>query len=530
MKKGYLLFVLHAHLPFVRHPEYPEFLEERWLFEAITECYVPLIQVFDRLTEDRIPFQITLSLTPPLASMLDDTLLQERYLRHLEKLIELSEKEMERTRSDTVFQPLACLYHDHFLRVREIFVNRYQRNLLRAFRKFQEAGSVEIITSAATHGFLPLMFPAPASMRAQVKIAREHYQAIFGCRPRGIWLPECGYAPACDPLLKENGFEYFFLDSHGILHGSPRPKYGVFAPVRCPSGIFAFGRDPESSKQVWSAEEGYPGDPWYREYYRDIGFDLDYQYIRPYLDPMGNRMNTGMKYYRITGRMDHKEPYDPDQARAKAEEHAVNFIFNRERQVEYLHERLCRRPVIVAPYDAELFGHWWFEGPQFLEKVIRKVATESETLELVTASRYLEENPRNQPLTPSYSSWGYKGYSEVWLEGANDWIYRHLHKASERMQELAKEHNRADGLLRRALNQMARELLLAESSDWAFMMKTGTTVNYAVKRTQDHLLAFLRLERSIRSGAIDEAWLAGLESKDPIFPGMDYRVYAEGEN
>lgn len=531
MKKGYLLLLLHAHLPFVRHPEYEDFLEERWLFEGITETYVPLIELFERLAQEGIPFRLTMSLTPPLASMLADPLLQERYLRHLGKLIELAQKEIERTRSDPRFHPLAQMYHDHFLRVREIFLHRYGANLLLAFRKFQEAGVLEIITSAATHGFLPLMPPVPSSLRAQVKIACEHYQSLFGCRPKGFWLPECGFYPGDDEILKENGLQYFFIDSHGILHGSPRPKYGVFAPVYCPSGVAAFGRDLESSKQVWSAEEGYPGDSWYREFYRDIGFDLDYDSIRPYLPPDGIRIHTGMKYYRITGKTDHKEPYEPERARAKVEEHTDNFIFNRERQGEYLYKRLGRKPLIVAPYDAELFGHWWYEGPQFLEFLIRKIVSHSEVLELVTAPHYLQENPRNQPLMPSYSSWGYKGYSEVWLDGSNDWIYRHLHQASKRMHELARKYKEGEAqghtpLLKRALNQMARELLLAESSDWAFMMKSGTSVEYAVRRTKEHLLNFIRLEDSIRRAKLDEVALKTLEDKNCIFPKIDYRIYA----
>lgn len=526
MKKGYLLLVLHAHLPFVRHPEYEDFLEERWLFEAITETYVPLIEMFDRLTAEGVPFQVTMSVTPPLASMLGDSLLQERYLRYLGKLTELAAKEIHRTQSDPRFAPLARLYHDHFLKVRDIFLNRYGANLLRAFRKFQDAGSLEIITCGATHGFLPLMRPVPASVRAQVRVACEYHESVFGRKPRGIWLPECGFYPGDDQTFKENGLQYFFVDGHGILHGSPRPKYGIFAPVYCPSGVAAFGRDLESSKQVWSAEEGYPGDYWYREFYRDIGFDLDYDTIRSYIHPDGIRIHTGIKYYRITGKTDHKEPYEPDRARARTEEHAGNFMFNRERQVEYLWKRLGRKPVIVAPYDAELFGHWWFEGPQFLENLIRKIATASEVLELVTASHYLAEEPRYQPLVPSYSSWGWKGYSEVWLEGSNDWIYRHLHKASERMHELAEKYESADGLLKRALDQMARELLLAESSDWAFMMKTGTSTEYAVRRTREHLVAFLRLYESVRKGTIDEVRVGELENKNCIFPNVNYRVYA----
>jgi len=525
VKKGSLLLVLHAHLPFVRHPEHEDFLEERWLFEAITETYIPLIDLFDQLTFEGTPFQITMSITPPLASMLSDSLLQERYRRHLGKLIELAEKELVRTQGDSRFHPLAQHYHGRFLRVRDIYCNRYGSNLLQAFKKFQDQGSLEIITSGATHGFLPLMRPLPASVRAQVKVACDHYETLFGRRPRGIWLPECGFYPGDDQILKECGLQYFFVDHHGILHGTPRPKYGVFAPVECPSGVFAFGRDTEGSKQVWSADAGYPGDFWYREFYRDVGHDLDYSYIRPYIHTDGFRLNTGIKYYRITGKTDHKEPYEPERARLKAEEHAGNFLFNRERQVEYLHPRLGRKPVIVSPYDAELFGHWWYEGPDFLGNLIRKIVRYSEVLELTTAPRYLAENPRNQPQMPSYSSWGYKGYAEMWLDGSNDWIYRHLHKASEKMRELALAHPHAEGLMRRALNQMARELLLAESSDWAFIMKRGTAVEYALKRTRGHLLAFLQLEQAVRRETIDEAWLEDLESRDCIFPQLDYRVY-----
>ncbi len=525
MKKGSLLFAFHAHLPFVRHPEYEDFLEERWLFEAITETYVPLIDLFDQLNQEKTPFQITMSITPPLATMLADPLLQDRYRRHLHKLIELIEKELVRTKNDPRFHAVACHYHGRLERAREIYCSRYGSNLLGAFKKFQDQGFLEIITCGATHGFLPLMRPAPASIRAQVKIACEHYESIFGRRPRGIWLPECGYYPGDDQILKECGLQYFFIDSHGITHGKPRPKYGVFAPVYTPSGVAAFGRDLESSKQVWSAQEGYPGDFWYREFYRDIGYDLDFDYIRPYIHPDGIRINTGIKYYRITGKANHKEPYEPHRASAKAEEHAENFMFNRERQAEFLFNRLERKPVIVSPYDAELFGHWWYEGPEFLGHLIRKVAHDSEIVELTTAPRYLAENPLNQPIIPTYSSWGYKGYAEVWLDGSNDWIYRHLHHASQKMRELAQSHPTAEGLVRRALNQMARELLLAESSDWAFIMKGGTAVDYAVKRTHAHLLAFLQLEEAVRRKAIDEAWLANLESKDCIFPQIDYRVY-----
>ncbi len=517
--------MLHGHLPFVRHPEHEDFLEEDWLYEAITETYSPLISVFEKLLEDGIDFRLTMTLSPTLISMLSDALLQERYLKHINRLIELAHKEIERTSWQPAFQSLAVMYLNQFSRARETF-ERYNRNLVFAFKNFQDLGKLEIVTCGATHGYFPLMDVSKESIRAQVKVAVSHYESVFGRKPRGIWLPECGFHPGHDEILKEAGLRYFFSDAHGILHGTPRPKYGVFAPVYCKgTGVACFARDLESSKQVWSSIEGYPGDYNYREFYRDIGFDLEFDYIKPYIHPDGVRINTGIKYFRITGPKNQKEPYVPEWARETAASHAGNFMFNRQKQVEHLYGFMQKKPLIISPYDAELFGHWWYEGPQWLDFLIRKVACDQEEIRLITPSEYLEENPRNQVITPSLSSWGWKGYSEMWLQGSNDWVYRHLHAASDRMTELSKAYPSGNGLLRRALNQALRELLLAQSSDWAFIMGTGTHTSYAVRRTKEHLLRFSRLYEDIKSNGIDQDWLSDIENKDNLFPNIDYRVH-----
>ncbi|MFH1777200.1 MAG: 1,4-alpha-glucan branching protein domain-containing protein [Candidatus Omnitrophota bacterium] len=525
-EKGYLSIVLHGHLPFVRHPEHEDFLEENWLYEAITETYIPLIDIFESLVKDNVDFRITLGLTPPLLSMLTDSLLQDRYLRYLDRLVELASREAERTQWQPEYHQLALHYLSKINHVRYLFKEKYEKNIITAFKKLAVLGKVEIITSAATHGYMPLMDVCMESIRAQIRAGVVQYQRIFGWKPKGIWLPECGYTPQIDNILRENGLRYFFVDAHGVLHGIPRPKYGVFAPVYCRSGVAAFGRDMESSKQVWSAVEGYPGDYVYREFYRDIGFDLDFEYIKPYIHKDGIRINTGIKYYRITGRgIEHKEPYDPHVARDRAAEHAGNFMFNREKQVEYLYDLMKKKPIIVSPYDAELFGHWWYEGPQWLNFLFRKIHHDQNIIKTITPSEYLEKFPRNQVITPSVSSWGWKGYSEVWLEGSNDWIYRHLHKASWRMTELVHAYPNASNLLRRALNQALRELLLAQSSDWAFIMKTQTHVPYAVKRTKDHILQFTKLYHQIKHNAVNEDWLSTIEYTDNIFPNIDYRIH-----
>jgi len=526
MEKGYLALVLHSHLPYVRHPEHDQFLEEDWLYEAITETYIPLINVFEGLVNDGIDFRITISLTPTLISMLTDPLLQHRYVRHINKLIELADKELVRTRGQSEFEPIARMYRDMFENARFVFEEKYGRNIVTAFKKFQDLGVLEIITCGATHGFLPLMQNKNA-VRAQIQVAKDVHTKHLGRPPKGIWLPECGYYPGLDEILHDAGIRYFFTDSHGVFHAEPRPKYGVYAPIYCRSGVAAFGRDIESSKQVWSSIEGYPGDYNYRDFYRDVGFDLDYEYVRPYIHPDGVRVNLGIKYYKITGNSNHKDPYVRSRALDCAADHAGNFLFNREKQVEWLGSVFQdRKPIIVAPYDAELYGHWWFEGPDWINFLIRKTVCDQKTVRLITPSEYLKENPKCQVATPSGSSWGYKGYSEVWLNESNDWIYRHLHKAAERMVELAQAFPDSDGLLRRALNQAAREVLLAQSSDWAFILKTGSHVEYAIKRTKEHLLQFDRLYRDIRGNSLDEAWLSTIEYKNNLFPDIDYRVYA----
>jgi 1,4-alpha-glucan branching enzyme len=357
----------------------------------------------------------------------------------------------------------------------------------------------------------------------------QHYHQAFGRYPRGIWLPECGYTDGVEDFLAEVGIRFFFTDAHGVLFGRPRPPYGTFAPVYTRAGVAAFGRDIESSKQVWSADEGYPGDQWYRDFYRDVGFDRPLEEIRPYIHPDGIRVHTGFKYHRVTGKVDlaEKLPYVPDRAKQRAADHAGNFLHNRQAQVKWLSQHMDRKPCIVSPYDAELYGHWWFEGPMFLDQLCRKAHFDQSEVKLISPADYLEEYPVNAVCDVSPSSWGDGGYSAVWIDSSNDWIYRHQHRCELRMCELARqfEHG-ATEQQRRILDQMSRELLLLQCSDWAFILKTATAMGYAIARVKAHLARFQRLERELLSGNVDQEWLADLERRDNIFPQFDFRTYA----
>jgi 1,4-alpha-glucan branching enzyme len=417
------------------------------------------------------------------------------------------------------------MYLARFRRARTQW-DHYQHNLVAAFRAFQDAGQIEIITCAATHGLLPLMQAFPECIRAQVLVARDHYKSCFGRDPRGIWLPECAYVPRIEEVLKEANIRWFVTETHGVLYARPQPRYGTFAPIFTSNGVAAFGRDQDSAKQVWSRNEGYPGDPRYRDFYRDIAFDLDYDYLAPYLPAPPQRTFTGIKYHRITGGDGEKAPYDPGIALETAARHAQHFLDARLEQIRAAGQAIERPPFILAPYDAELFGHWWYEGPEFLDFFMRKAVFDQKELRLTTPAEYLKDHHTHQIAQPVPSSWGEEGYWKVWLNETNSWIYPHLNIAQQRMTELVRRLPHASGLTERALKQAGRELLLAQASDWPFIMRTGTSPDYAKRRIKDHLLRFIALHEQLTSTRIDELWLQTVESLDNIFPEIDYRYWA----
>ncbi|MFW0861485.1 MAG: 1,4-alpha-glucan branching protein domain-containing protein [Dethiobacter sp.] len=520
MAKGHLNLVLHAHLPFVYSAGEEHHLEERWFFEAMTESYLPLLIMLERLKNQNVPYALTFSFSPTLLAMLDHPVLIRRYEDYLQRLIRLAESEVNRTRGQELFHRLASYYRDRLSTLHQTYIEYYHGNILAGFSSLAKNGNLELITTCATHGYLPLMQTNEA-VSTQIQVGLDAFSARIGYRPRGIWLPECGYFPGLDKILAENQLEFTFVDTHGLKNAWPPPQNNVYAPVRTSSGVAIFARDPETSSQVWSIQSGYPGNPDYREYYRDIGFDLDEAYLHRFL-PYLVRINTGLKYWRVTGNNLPKEPYDPWRALERAQEHAANFHFNRERQIEHLAARQAVVPVVTAPYDAELFGHWWFEGPDFLESLLRKAAECSDIYKLSTPSRYLDAYGCSSTAELFHSSWGEGGYSKVWLNPKNDWLYPRYHQAEKCLIRHAAAHPKPDPEKKLILNQMTRELLLAQSSDWAFMLNAGTTHQYATQRVLAHLENFSRLDTMISSGqnCVTELTVAEITGSD-LFPVLE---------
>jgi 1,4-alpha-glucan branching enzyme len=521
-----ILLALHAHLPYVRHPEWNNFLEEQWLFEAVTETYVPLVMVLEELRRENKPVRLTLTLSPTLLLMLDDQLLHDRTVRYVESRLRLLAEESERHNAlSDPFRPLVKLYRDRYEAIRDILDGR--GGLLRAFRALESAGLIEIVTCAATHGFLPHLMMSPGSVERQVATGCRVHERILGHRPKGIWLPECGFTPGIESILAKEGLEYFFVESHGIELAAPGKEMtsgDPLVPVKTPSGPVAFGRDRETSKAVWSAEEGYPGDFSYRDFYRDVGFDLPTEVVAPYMPPAIDHTFTGIKYHRITGSTDQKELYNRGRAIELAHIHAMDFVNRAQGRLGWLKERGMETPLIVCPYDAELFGHWWFEGIDWIGQVFREIALAGD-INACTASDYLNANGQTRNGVPAHSSWGDGGYGEVWGSAQAEWIYPHIYGLNHHLRRLKVKYQHSnDAQIKRALVQFERELLLLESSDWPFILHTGTQTGYAKTRLAEHIEACGKLKTMLEIGEMDMNELTTLEWKHPSFSESDLRI------
>ncbi len=520
-----IALVLHAHLPYVRHPGREDVLEEAWLVQALIESYLPILDRIETWVRDRVPFAMALSLSPTLIDMLDDSLLRRRALERMAALEAIVDRELAEPHLAPELRPPLLHHREHLVRS----AARYRAldgDVVGAFAEVARQAPLELFTTAATHAFLPNLVGLGEAIRAQLRIGVECYTRRFGRAPDGLWLPECGFVEELDPLLAELGIRWSVLDAHALATSDPPALFGPYAPVCTPAGIAMFGRDPESSDAVWSAESGYPGHPLYREFHRDLGHERDLRPHLPALDEAGRGWPSGIKLFAVTDRgSDSKRAYDPEAAARQAREDARGFLAGRVDRARALTPILGRAPLFVAPFDAELFGHWWFEGPLFLDALVREAAASCDVL-LVTPSAELTERPELQVAMPSVSSWGAGGYRESWLDPKNTWVVREIRDAAEEMARLATSFRDVTGVARRALAQAIREALLAMASDWSFILRAGTVAGYAEARVREHLARFHALAREVREGSIDVAQLATIESEDAFLADLDLVLFS----
>ena len=527
MRKNRLNFIFNAHLPFVRHPEYPKFLEEDWLYEAMNESYLPLLRMMYRLKEQEVPFKLTFSLSPTLCSMLSDELLSSRFQTYLDEHIELGEKEIARLSSDKANRTLATHYRNEMLENRSFYQNECQGNILTAFNALSNAGYLELITTSATHAYLPVYKDYPIAVNAQVETGVMEHNRHFDKMTDGFWLPECGYYPGIESILRRHNISWISLGAQALALSPDEPERGSYSPVKCSNGLYCFVRDEHLASLVWSSKEGYPADPEYRDFYRDIGYDLPMDYIKPYVHEPEIRSFTGFKYCAVTGNTAEKEIYNLDKAAAKVRSHAMNFMYNVRNRTRSMEDILDLDPVYTVSFDAELFGHWWYEGVQWLEQLILLISKD-EDFELITPTVFIHERHIVQVLRPATSSWGEGGYSSVWVDSStNAWLYRHIFKAIERMTELAERFPAQKSLKQRFLNQAARETLLLMASDWPFIIHNQTSSEYALKRIEGHIQNLNLVYDNMCKNAVNTEWLVKAEKRNNLFKHLDYNIMSK---
>ena len=508
---GKLAFILHAHLPYVRKNE-KNSLEEDWFFQAISECYIPLLKVIEESLESNPEStKLTISLSPTLLSLFQSPELQSKFPiwinTRLEFLRELPKR--ERDASEFLSKKLKDILN---------YWEKCSGNLTNRFKSLLEKNSLDIITCAATHGYLPILRENPETVIGQIKTALRHHQSIFDNRPLGIWLPECAYYENLDKILSDCGIRYAVLDGHGVLNSKPRPRYGVYAPICSKNGVAFFGRDSESTLPVWSSREGFPGDFAYREFHKDLGWELPLTKLRE--KGITSNRPLGLKYYKITDNskpLGEKDFYREDLAQKKVEEHAETYLSKRSDQIKHLINSFNFNPILIAPFDAELFGHWWYEGPLFLKNIFAK--SNKYSFRLSHLKDILSEKPELQLCEPSPSSWGQGGYHNYWLNDSNAWIVPEITKAGSVFVEINSQDFKNEQS-KRILMQAARELLLSESSDWSFILRAGTTTELAKERIERHLSRFWKLINSVKDKSIDFAFLESIEKEDKIFPNI----------
>ncbi|MGD0574463.1 MAG: 1,4-alpha-glucan branching protein domain-containing protein [Anaerolineales bacterium] len=544
-KIGAFTFVLHSHLPYCRMAGlWPH--GEEWIHEAAAESYIPLLNALYDLRERGISAPLTISLTPVLAEQLADADIQVHFEQYLNDKIESARRDLPRFEmaGEASRRSLANFYLDWYSRVLTSFADRFHRDLVGAFRTLQEEGRIEVVTSAATHGYLPLL-SRDESISLQLKTAVSSYRRQMGRNPRAVWLPECAYRPASrtasgvlrpglEEFLQRNGLSLFFSDTQAVEggelsgvaaghaigpYGQVVQRYGFPLQVSGPkqpgssyqpyyvgqSQVAVLARNRATGLQVWSADWGYPGEAAYREFHKKDGI-------------------SGMQYWRVSGaRVDlgQKEVYEPEKAQQRVQEHADHFAHLVENLLADFHRESGRVGILAANYDTELFGHWWFEGMDWVREVLQRLANSSQ-VELTTSSEFLTRHPPQERVNLPETSWGAGGGHFTWDNADTHWMWEPIHQAEEQMARLVARYRSPAADSRAALNQTARELLLLQSSDWPFLVSTGQAKEYSIQRFRSHLDRFGQLAHALEIGQTPTLLAHEFWQLDRLFEDIDY--------
>ncbi|MGA1875061.1 MAG: 1,4-alpha-glucan branching protein domain-containing protein [bacterium] len=497
---GTYLLILHFHIPYVLHHDR---MNEEWLYEAVAETYIPLLNILHRLARKNISPKITLDISPVLAEQLATPYFVKEFQHYCHQKSALAQEDKKIfARSNPEMERLATLWQKFYYKTKHLFTEQYEGDIIKSFRHLQEKGHIEIMSCGATHGYFPA-FAEDASINAQIRMARSSYERLFGISPRGIWLPECGYRPpthwtfpltsrkhrparfrrGIEEFLGENGFHYFIIDqeqyrksSSKELDKTPWDTYYLQNP-RMQNPVSLFVRDADLSEQIWDFRIGYPGDGRYLDFHK-------------------KHWGSGNRYWRITDKhldMAYKEIYAPESVKDLITQQAGHYKWYVKRALKRRFLKNNLGGLKVTAFDAELFGHWWFEGPAWLHELLKWIHGDPE-IGTFTCSEYRERYPANQYIQLPESSWGKGADSSTWINPGLEWVWERIYSAEEEMRHLADHFkDQKDPFLRRILQQCIRELLILQSSDWEFMISTNSTKDHGERRIVEHHEDFKRL-------------------------------------
>ncbi|NUL82359.1 MAG: DUF1957 domain-containing protein [Armatimonadetes bacterium] len=559
---GYFALVLHSHIPYVMsHGKWPHGTD--WLTESAVETYLPLIDTARRLESEGIAANYTINLTPILQEQLASEAFKAEFVDYLRQNIDASRADQKAFGQDGPLwmAGIAYFWEQFYAQQMEFYINGLDRDILGEFRRMQDAGLIEVITSAATHGYLALL-GTDESVFAQTRIGAETYRRNFGRSARGFWLPECSYRPAyewsppvpgiqptmrqgVEMALADSQIDYFFVDTHLLRGGEPTGTYAARfpglmklyeqfrknfqdQPDRHPyqpylmfgSGethrpVAVFARDPETTAQVWSGDMGYPGDAAYLEFHK-------------------KHAPSRLRYWRVSDNkadLGAKEAYEPWRAYQQIRSHADHFVTVLKDTLRKHRDRHGRPGILVSMYDTELFGHWWFEGPEWVYEAIKRIANDPE-IEMVSCGAYLDRFPPKERVVLPEGSWGEGGYHYVWLNKDTAWVWERIYRAEAQFLDL-KEKCANNEAAQPYLQQLARELLLLQSSDWPFLITTWSARDYAEIRINDHFRRFEGIASLIDKVLMNErpteaelALFAESRERDPVFDPIDLNAWS----
>ncbi|MCD6578425.1 DUF1957 domain-containing protein [bacterium] len=562
MKKKNFVLVLHCHLPYVvNHGTWPHGTD--WLFEAASETYIPLLQMFDRLYNDKIPVKITANITPILLEQMVHTDFIHGYKDYLSMKIQsaINDEIYFQSIGENKSYELAFFWEEFYKSILEYFES-INENMVEKFKEISDRGQLEIITCGATHGYFPLLGNDEA-ISGQIGTAIDTYKKYFGKKPKGFWLPENAYRPAykwkspmgskpaqerkgIEEILSKYGIKYFFVDTHLIKGGeikgvylqkfkslqilwsnfkkqyeeheksqkalSPYKPYLIYEHEENP--VYVLVRDEKTGAQVWSGDMGYPGDSNYLEFHK-------------------KKFPGGHQYWKVTGNkvdLGDKLPYDINKALKMTESHAKHFLSSLENIVK--NDLQDDDHGIVSLYDAELYGHWWFEGIKWIENLYREMA-KSDIVRPETAYNNIKSGKIGGKVSLPEGSWGQGGFHYIWFNDWTKWTWKYIYESEDLFKKLVKECKENDKIKTKILKQMAVELLLLESSDWQFLISTWSARNYAENRITHHYDNFKKLyamylsyEKSKKLKKEETTLLNKINEEDDIFKNINLQNWS----